>query len=63
MVDGDFSEADVVELLYNWMFYGIVENFVCRMWESWSLLFHVLWTEFHSEIYGYTQFYDVVFVD
>ena len=23
MVDGDFSEADVVELLYNWLFYGL----------------------------------------
>ena len=41
-VDRDFAEADIVELLYNWLFYGIVENFVCRMWESWSLLFHVL---------------------
>jgi len=46
MVDRDFSEADVVELLYNWLFYGTVENSVCRMWESCPLLFHVLWTEF-----------------
>lgn len=33
---------NIVGNVYKWLAYGIVGNPVCRMWESSTLLFHVL---------------------
>ena len=38
----DFSKLWICGNVYNWLSYGVVDNSVCRMWESCSLLFHVL---------------------
>lgn len=38
----DSGVTSIVEMSYNWLIYGVVGNFVCRTWESCTLLFHVL---------------------
>ncbi|WP_302129211.1 hypothetical protein [Bacteroides congonensis] len=42
MNEWDFAVIGIVEMSYNWLSYGVVGNSVCRMWESCTLLFHVL---------------------
>ena len=38
----DAAVTDIVEMSYNCLFHGVVGNYVCRTWESRTLLFHVL---------------------
>ena len=42
MNEMDSAVAGIVEISYNCLFYGVVGNYVCRTWESCTLLFHVL---------------------
>ena len=47
--------------VYNWLFYGVVENPVCRMWESSFFAFPCAVNRvFHNGIACYAYFHDAV---
>jgi len=55
----DSGGVGIVEMLYNWLSYGVVEKSVCRMWESGYFAFPCSVNGLsHDEVASYAYFHN-----
>lgn len=63
MNEMDSVGVGIVEMSYNWLFYGVVGKSVCRMWESCSLAFPCSVNGlFHDAIASYAHFHNAILI-
>ena len=58
----DSGVTSIVEMSYNWLFYGVVGNFVCRTWATLVFAFPCAVNRvIHRGIASYAHFHDVFY--